>query len=76
MVAVLYVLGIFLKRVPNLPSWTIPFILTGLGIILGILILGVPQGILQGILSAGGAVLVDQMIKQVNQARGIDADEI
>ena len=33
--AVLYVLGVFLKSIPNIPDWTIPFILTAIGIAFG-----------------------------------------
>ena len=46
--AALYVLGIFLKAVPKIPNWVIPFALTAVGMGFGALILGAPQGILQG----------------------------
>jgi hypothetical protein len=74
-VVVLYVLGMFMKRIPSIPDWTIPFVLTVVGVLLGLLILGVPDGILQGVLCAGGAVLVNQMIKQAGDAAGIDKHE-
>ena len=66
--AVLYVLGVFLKSVPNIPDWTIPFILTAIGIAFGVALIGIPQGILEGVLCAGAAVLVNQMVKQVQKA--------
>ena len=77
-VAVLYVLGVFFKKVPSIPDWTIPFALTAVGIAAGLGIYWGPdwlQGVLQGILCAGGAVLVNQMIKQAGNAAGIDSGE-
>lgn len=77
-VAALYVLGIFIKAIPKIPNWTIPFILLAVSIPVVMAIMGWddwPQGLMQGILCAGGAVLVDQSIKQINSARGIDRKE-
>ena len=68
--AALYVLGIFLKAVPRIPNWVIPFALTAVGMGFGALILGAPQGILQGVLAAGLAVLVNQGYKQVKEQVG------
>lgn len=65
--AVLYVLGIFMKKIPKIPDWTIPFGLTVIGCVFGVFIAGVPSGLLQGVLCAGAAVLVNQMIKQVGR---------
>ena len=67
-VTVLYVFGMFLKAIPKIPDWLIPFILAALGVGLGIALIGAPDGILQGILCAGGAVLVNQCIKQSSDA--------
>ena len=65
--AALYVLGVFLKAVPRIPNWVIPFILTAAGVAFGLLILGGTDGVLQGILAAGLAVLVNQGYKQVKE---------
>lgn len=70
--AALYVLGIFAKAIPQIPDWTIPFALSIIGIIFGVLIIGVPQGILQGILCAGAAVLVNQLFKQAGNIGEVD----
>ena len=67
--AVLYVLGVFLKSIPNIPDWTIPFILTAIGIAFGVALIGIPQGILEGVLCDGAAVLVNQMVKQAQKAK-------
>ena len=67
--AVLYVLGVFLKSIPTIPDWTIPFILTAIGIAFGVALIGIPQGILEGVLCAGAAVLVNQMVKQAQNAK-------
>ena len=68
--AALYVLGIFLKAVPRIPNWVIPFALTAVGIGFGVLLIGAPGGVLQGILAAGLAVLVNQGYKQVKEQVG------
>lgn len=74
-VAVLYVIGVFMKKIPSIKDWTIPFVLTAIGIVLAILMIGVPSGIIQGILCAGGAVLANQMFKQALDAVGVDSGE-
>ena len=63
--AALYVLGVFLKAIPKIPNWVIPFVLTAAGVAFGLLIIGGPDGVLQGILAAGLAVLVNQGYKQI-----------
>ena len=63
--AALYVLGIFIKAIPKIPNWVIPFVLTAAGVAFGLLLIGGADGVLQGILSAGLAVLVNQGYKQV-----------
>ena len=65
--AALYVLGVFLRAVPRIPNWVIPFILTAAGVVFGLLILGGADGVLQGVLAAGLAVLVNQGYKQVKE---------
>jgi protein-S-isoprenylcysteine O-methyltransferase Ste14 len=65
LVAVLWVLGSFLKRTPSVANWTIPWILLVIGIILALSLLGISlQSVIQGILVTGGAVLVHQLGKQ------------
>ncbi|MBQ9988877.1 MAG: phage holin family protein [Clostridia bacterium] len=66
--AALYVLGLFLKSVPKIPDWTIPFALTVLGAVFGVYLVGFPDGLLQGVLCAGAAVLVNQLAKQAGKA--------
>ena len=63
--AALYVLGVFIKAIPRIPNWVIPFVLTAVGVVFGLLIIGGADGVLQGILAAGLAVLVNQGYKQV-----------
>ena len=73
-VPALYVLGMILKAIPNAPNWLIPFILLGVGVT-GCVFLslrpdsgtGVVEAVLQGILTTGAAVLVNQGIKQVKE---------
>lgn len=68
--AALWVLGTFLKGTPKIPDWSIPFVLTaaGIGLCVGLLGLNV-QAVMQGVLCAGGAVLLDQGRKQIGNAR-------
>jgi len=76
MVAVIYALGMFLKKIPNVPDWTIPiallFISIGLTIVYTALSLGegftqcvIVNGTIYGILAAWGAVFSNEVIKQV-----------
>ena len=65
--AALYVLGVFVKAVPRIPNWVIPFILTAAGVAFGLLLIGGADGVLQGILAAGLAVLVNQGYKQIRE---------
>ncbi|MCI8361537.1 MAG: holin [Clostridiales bacterium] len=65
--AALYVLGVFLKAVPKIPNWVIPFVLTAAGVVFGMLLTGGADGVLQGVLAAGLAVLVNQGYKQVRE---------
>lgn len=66
--AALYVVGSFIKAIPAIPDWVIPFVLTALGCACGAAILGIPEGLLQGVLCAGAAVLVHQGVKQGSEA--------
>ena len=69
-VAALYIIGVFIKAIPKIPNWIIPFVLTAVGIVFGVWMIGGAQGILQGVLCAGGAVLVNQAYKQVKENVG------
>lgn len=63
---VLWILGEFIKDVPKLPNWIIPFVLMIAGAVFCIGIYDFStQAVMQGILCAGGAVLADQSIKQL-----------
>lgn len=65
LVAALYVIGVFLKKTPNVKDWTIPWILLILGIAFSIAILGISAtSILQGIICSFGAIATNQIIKQ------------
>lgn len=72
----LWILGKFCKKIPFIADWLIPFLLTAAGILLCGGILGFSaDAVIQGILCAGGAVLADQMGKQVLKAGGEHHDE-
>jgi len=65
LIPVLYVIGVFLKKIPKLADWLIPWILLGLGMIGGFFLAGMNvHGILQGILAAGASVFTNQLYKQ------------
>lgn len=68
LVPVLYIIGVFLKKAEFVADKYIPLILMGCGIVLGLLV--VPdkvQGIIQGVLVAGAAVLGNQVYKQMTK---------
>jgi hypothetical protein len=65
LIPVLYIIGVFLKRIPNLKDWLIPWILLGLGMIGGFFLSGMQiGGILQGVLVTGVTVFANQVYKQ------------
>lgn len=70
-VAVLLLLGYFLKRTPRVHDWSIPWLLTLAGIVLacGILQSFAIESIVQGILAAGVASLTHQLWKQTTTKR-------
>lgn len=75
LVPVLYILGSFIKCSEKIDNRYIPLILTGLGMILGVCIsftkgdntlAALVNGSIQGILTAGAAVLSNQIVKQMS----------
>jgi K+-transporting ATPase A subunit len=72
--AALFVIGLFLKKTPRVPDWTIVWVILVLGIVGAVALLWwelgtvpIVQAIIQGVLAAGVPVLVYQLIKQTNQ---------
>lgn len=64
----LWVLGAFLKRTPNVPDWTIIWLLLIVGVVLALFILGFTvDAVVQGILVSGVAVLGHQLFKQTQK---------
>lgn len=66
--AALYVVGMIIKKIPHVPNWLIPIILT----VLGILAAGFSMSggfsihnICQGVFATGAAVLTNQTVKQI-----------
>lgn len=67
-VAVLYVLGIFIKQTTLIRDEYIPIVLMIFGILGSLSInYSIPDAIFQGILCAGVAILGNQTIKQFNK---------
>jgi hypothetical protein len=65
LVPALYIIGVFLKKTPNVPDWTIPWVLLVGGIGGSVALLGMtPHAVIQGVLVTGGAVLGHQLYKQ------------
>lgn len=64
----LWVIGAILKRTPNVPDWTIAYVLLFLGVVSAVSLLGFsPQSVVQGVLVTGAAVLGHQLVKQATQ---------
>jgi hypothetical protein len=81
LIPVLIIIGMMLKKIENIKDWTIPIILGVIGILFAIMILGFKEGfsgpiilngILQGILAAGMAVYVHQLVIQSTRKRKED----
>jgi hypothetical protein len=65
LVAVLYVLGAFIKNSPKIPDWTIPWILLIISMGFSVWMGGFSAAVvIQGIMVAGVAVLTNQLFKQ------------
>lgn len=65
LVAALYVLGMFLKKTPNVKDWTIPWVLLLAGVVFSLIICGfTATSILQGIICSFVAVAINQVYKQ------------
>lgn len=66
--AALWVLGVMLKNAEFIKDNYIPFVLLALGIVFSLAIMGFSaEAILQGIMCAAAAVLVENIKKQVTQ---------
>lgn len=65
LVAVLIVLGSFLKNSSKVPDWSIPWVLLVVSVGFSVWMGGLsPDVVIQGVLVAGGAVLGNQLYKQ------------
>jgi len=75
LIAVVYVLGLFLKKIPNIPDWTIPVILLFAAIVLTVVYKAIAlaegftavtfvNSVIYGILIAGICVFGNQIFKQ------------
>ncbi|WP_449622157.1 phage holin family protein [Robertmurraya sp. Marseille-Q9965] len=65
LVPVLWVIGYALKQTPKIPDWTIIWFLLGISLVIGTIAFGFSiDGIFNGIIAAGVAVLGHQMFKQ------------
>lgn len=75
LIAVVYVLGLFFKKIPNVPDWLIPILLLIISIVLtfiykaialgeGMLAVTIVNSLIYGILIAGVCVFGNQLIKQ------------
>lgn len=80
LIAVIYGLGMFFKKIPNFPDWAIPLVLLAISITLTIVYMAivldgafcsrtVVNGVVYGILIATIAVFTNQLIKQITVNR-------
>lgn len=61
----LIIIGKIVKETPKVQSWTIPYVLLGIGVPITIGLLGFSVGsVIQGVLVSGGAVYGHQLLKQ------------
>ena len=64
-IPVLLILGKIIKETPKMKDWVIPYVLLVLGIAFSVSLIGFSvDGVIQGILVTGSAVLVHQGYKQ------------
>lgn len=66
-IPVLWILGTFLKKTPEIADWTIPWILLVVGILIAVGVIGFTiDAAIQGVLVTGAAVLGHQLLKQTS----------
>lgn len=64
----LYIIGVLLKRIPQIMDWLIPWILLVLSCVASVMTLGCTlDAVIQGVLACGTAVLSNQLYKQTAQ---------
>lgn len=67
-IPVLWIIGAILKTTPKIFDWVIPYVVLVVGILLSCMLIGFDvNGIIQGVLAAGTAVLGDQLVKQAKK---------
>lgn len=67
-VAACWVIGYIIKQTPNVPDWSIVYIVTAVSIAFAVLLLGLSAtSVLQGILCGAVAVYSNQLIKQAKK---------
>jgi len=70
LVPALWVIGYALKQTPRVPDWAIIWVLLGISIVIGTITFGFSgEGIINGVIAAGVAVLGHQMFKQTTGAK-------
>lgn len=70
-VAACWVIGYVLKQTPNIPDWSIVYIVTGFAILSAILMFGLTvESVIQGILCGAFAVYGHQIVKQSTNRDG------
>lgn len=75
LIPVLWIFGFALKQTPRIPDWTIIWILLALSICFSTIMYGFSgEGIINGIIAAGVAVLGHQMVKQTFTERKKNKD--
>ncbi|WP_099354054.1 phage holin family protein [Fredinandcohnia onubensis] len=70
LVPALWVIGYFLKTTPNIPNWSITWILLGVSLAGGTFFYGfTAEAVYNGVIAAGVAVFGHQLYKQTAGAR-------
>jgi uncharacterized membrane protein YoaK (UPF0700 family) len=63
-----WAIGYMLKQTPNVPDWSIIFVVTAVAIVLTLLTLGLTvESVVQGILVGAVAVYSNQVVKQIGK---------
>ena len=68
LIPALWVIGALMKNTPKVPNWLIPYVLLVCGVVGACFLVGLTvDGVVQGVLVAGVAVLGHQLLKQASQ---------
>lgn len=71
-IPVLWIFGKIFKETPTFKDWLIPYVLTVIGTVITIMLIGLePSSVVQGVLVSGAAIYGNQLYKQAIEGNDV-----